>query len=106
MNKNYSSKKYFIYAFKNYLVNDNKVLAKKNMPSIRELLSDYIEIYQDINQNREQDKLKRARDELLIAISFFIKNSIFYEEGVYKLELVSLIKQIDKIKSQKGKTKK
>lgn len=40
--KRFSAKKYFVFAFKKYILNENKILSKKFQPSIRELLSDYI----------------------------------------------------------------
>ena len=48
--KVFDSKKYFIYAFKRHILNENKILYKKFLPSIREVLLDYIDIYDDVNQ--------------------------------------------------------
>lgn len=60
-NKIFDSKKYFIYAFKRHILNTNKILYKKFLPSIREVLLDYIDIYDDINQNIENKKLQNAK---------------------------------------------
>ena len=65
MEKEFNAKKYFVLAFKKYIKNDFKILSKKYSPSIRELLLDYIEIYEEINDNREQDKLERSRLDLI-----------------------------------------
>ena len=51
--KVFDAKKYFIYAFKRHILNENKILYKKFLPSIREVLVDYIDIYDDVNQNIE-----------------------------------------------------
>ncbi|WP_027339360.1 hypothetical protein [Halonatronum saccharophilum] len=95
MDKNFSAKKYFVYGFKNYIVNDNKILSKKYRPSIRELLCDYIEIHYEISSSQEYKKLKNARDELLYSIRFFIKGGVLYNQSLYRIELEMLVKQIE-----------
>ncbi|QZY54089.1 hypothetical protein [Crassaminicella profunda] len=101
MDKKFSAKKYFIFGFKKYVMNDNKILAQNYMPSIREILCDYIEIYKEINNNSGQEKLERARNDLLKALKFFCENSIFFEKGIYKIEIKILTDQIEHL-SDKG----
>lgn len=91
MSRNFSAKKYFIYGFKKYIKNENSVLSKLYTPSLRELLNDYLEIHNDINTNTELDKLNNARNELIEAIRYFIKNGFCYEKGLYEKELTVLL---------------
>lgn len=105
MEKRYSAKRYFILAFKKYTRNDYKVMAKKYKPSIREVLFDYIDIHEDINENKiHQQKLEKSREDLLRALSFFVQNNILYE-SIYKTELNILIEQINELEklSQENK---
>lgn len=104
MDKNYSAKKYFIYGFKKYLVNENRILAKRIMPSLCEVLNDYIEIFDDIN-NSDQEKLLRARNDLLSSLKFFVKDNILFNHGRYSKEFKLLTKEIDKVLNNKDNEK-
>ena len=48
--RNYSAKKYFIYGFKDYILNTNKIMTKRHFPSIREVIVDYINMYDERTQ--------------------------------------------------------
>lgn len=97
--KVFDSKKYFIYAFKRHILNENKILYKKFLPSIREVLLDYIDIYDDVNQNIENKKLQNAKKDIIKSTIFLVKESIFYTQGIYKEELDLLINDMKKIES-------
>ncbi|KEZ85638.1 hypothetical protein IO99_13260 [Clostridium sulfidigenes] len=101
LEKRVSAKKYFIYAFKRHILNENKVLYKKFLPSLREVLLDYIDIYEDINQNIDNKKLENAKKDILKTSMFFIKESIFYKKGIYKEELDFLINDMKDIVDNK-----
>lgn len=91
----FNAKKYFINGFKYYIKNDNKSLSKIFMPSIRELLIDYIEIHEDINTNLQLDKLSNARNEHLEAMVYYIKSNILFEDSPYSKELGLLVFQLE-----------
>ncbi|EOU2102044.1 hypothetical protein C0L85_12915 [Clostridium perfringens] len=97
--KIFDSKKYFLYAFKRHIGNENKILYKKFLPSIREVLLDYIDIYEDVNKNIENKKLQNAKNDIIKSSIFFIEKSIFYTQGVYKEELDLLIDDMKNIQS-------
>ncbi|WP_138754506.1 hypothetical protein [Paenibacillus sinopodophylli] len=105
MNKNFTTKKYFIDGFKDYIKNQHKSLSKIYIPSIRELLIDYIEIHNEITSNFELEKLEKSRKELLESMKYFIKNSIFNKDSLYKKELTLLINQIDKLSENDNQNK-
>ncbi|WHY01092.1 hypothetical protein [Neobacillus sp. DY30] len=105
MSKEYTAKKYFINGFKQYIKNENKALSKLYMPSLRELLIEYIEIHEDITTNLELDKLGNARNEHIEAMIYYIKNNILYERSVYKKELSFLIQQLETLSDKSDKEK-
>lgn len=53
MDNQQNAQEYFVDLFKSYIRNYNKIFSKKYSPSIRELLSDYIELYNDIATSPE-----------------------------------------------------
>ncbi|OFI07630.1 hypothetical protein CLOACE_02340 [Clostridium acetireducens DSM 10703] len=97
--KNFLAKKYFIFAFKKYISNENKILSKRFQPSIRELLLDYINIYEDIIHNVENKLLIKAKKDLIVAIIFYLNESVFYKKNIYKEEINFLIKDLEKVQS-------
>lgn len=46
-----NTKYYFRDVIKSYLQNHNKIFSKKYSPSLRELLVDFIELYNDITHS-------------------------------------------------------
>ncbi|WP_251861434.1 hypothetical protein [Clostridium sp. Marseille-Q2269] len=95
--KMYSAKKYFIFGLKKYISNENKILSKKLQPSIRELLWDYINIYEDIIHDLENKLLIKAKKDLIVAIIFYLKESVFHKKKIYKEEIDFLIKDLEKV---------
>ena len=95
--KNFSAKKYFLFAIRKYITNSNRIIAKYFSPSMRELLVNYIEIYEDMLSNYENKKLKNSKCELIKAITFYLKESIFYKEKIYKEEFDYLINDFENI---------
>ena len=98
-------KKYFVFAFKKYIDNENKILAKSFEPSIRELIWDYISIYEDTMYDKENRKLLNSKLELIGAIQFYFKNSILFKRNVYREELQSIINDFESIISNKSDDK-
>lgn len=96
MSKIFTAKRYFLAQFRRYINNDNKVLVHNLFAGTRELLSDYIQIHNDVIENIENNKFKRARADLLECMKYFLKESIFYKESLYKCEIDTLIRSIDK----------
>lgn len=93
--KSFGAKKYFIYGFKEYITNKNNIQAKRYVPSIREIIEDYIEMYEDRIKDIENIKLKNAEKELIDTINYYIKGSIFYDPKIYKKELELLLDSIN-----------
>nr|WP_096634888.1 hypothetical protein [Clostridium cochlearium] len=98
--KRFSAKKYFVFAFKKYILNENKILSKKFQPSIRELLSDYINVYEDIIHNTNNKLLIKSKKDLIGAIIFYLNESVFYNKKIYKEEIDFLIKDLERVKNQ------
>ncbi|CAM3887676.1 hypothetical protein HAHI6034_12030 [Hathewaya histolytica] len=96
--KKLSAKKYFVFAFKKYISNENKILSKKLQPSIRELLLDYINVYEDIIHNVDNKLLIKAKKDLIGAIIFYLNESVFYNKKIYKEEIDFLIKDLGNAK--------
>ncbi|MCU9810114.1 hypothetical protein LEQ06_19415 [Paraclostridium sp. AKS46] len=72
----YSSYKYFMYSMLEYFKNKEFKLEERNFGSIRQLLNDYIEIYNQIKSNTgDSSKLKRSLDALEDNILFYFKNT-------------------------------
>lgn len=105
VSKEYTAKKYFINGFKDYIKNENKSLSKLYMPSIRELLIEYIEIHEDITTNLELEKLGNARNEHIEAMIYYIKNNLLFEDSLYKKELSLLIQQLESLSHKSDKEK-
>ncbi|RJS59178.1 hypothetical protein [Bacillus sp. PK3_68] len=103
--KIYNAKKYFIHGFKSYIKNEHKSLSKIYTPSVRELLIDYVEIHEDITTNLELDKLGKSRNELIDAMKYYIKNSILYDESLYRKEFHLLIQQLEGLDHKEGQQK-
>lgn len=95
MNKKYLTKRYFIAQFRRSINNENKILASKLFPGTRELLSDYIQMHNDVVENIENDKFKKARLDLINGMEFFLKESILYNHDLYKYEIATLISNIN-----------
>ena len=95
--KAFAAKKYFLFAFKKYISNSNGIIAKRFSPSVRELLIDYIEIYEDMMSKSENEKLKKSKMELIQSINFYLKESIFYKEKIYKEEFEYLLNDFENI---------
>src|SRR5690554_4242296 len=99
-----NDKIYFLNCFRNYINNSNKEFSRKYSPSIRELLNDYIELYNDILKSTDSDKLKRSHDAQLYVMETFITKSIFYNSS-YRRDLCGLISRIGSYKKKKVKEK-
>lgn len=97
MSKEYSAKRYFIAQFRRNINNENKILVHKLFPGTRELLSDYIQMHNDILENIENDKFKKARLDLINGMEFFFRKSILYNHDLYKIEIETLINNISLI---------
>ncbi len=105
MNNQQIAQEYFVDLFKSYIRNYNKVFSKKYTPSIRELLSDYIELYNDIATSPENQKLKNSIKAMLDVMEFFIKDTILCK-SVLKVNLDMLRRKIQTVnKSSREKTK-
>ena len=92
--RKFNAKKYFIYGFKEYITNKNKIMARKYVPSIREVLVDYIQMYEDRIKDTKDVKLQRAEKELIEETKYYIQGSIFYEHKIYIKELNLLMAQL------------
>lgn len=90
----YSSYKYFMYSMLEYFKNKEFKLEERNFGSIRQLLNDYIEIYNQIKSNTgDSSKLKRSLDALEDNILFYFKNTKlskhkFLSKDIEKIELI------------------
>lgn len=102
--KKFTAKKYFLFAMKKYISNSNKIIAKRFSPSIRELLINYIEIYEDMILDLNNKRLINSKVELIQAICFYTEKNIFYQEKIYKEELDYLLKDFKGIISQQVTT--
>lgn len=96
--KQLSARKYFLFSFKKYISNENKILYKNFLPSIREILLDYINTYEDSVDNNI--KLEKSKNDIIDAVIFFSQESIFYKKGSYKEELDLLIDDLRKIRQK------
>ena len=71
----YNSYKYFMYSMLEYFKNREFRVEEVNFGSIRHLLNDYIEIYNQIKSNTgDSGKLKRSLNVLQENILFYFKN--------------------------------
>lgn len=95
MNKLYSAKKYFIYNIKRIIKNNNKILSKKYRPNFIEIITDYIEIYEDYKNNSYNEKLKKSLTEYLNVISFNIKYFPLKNHTILKSDFDLLISFIN-----------
>lgn len=98
MDKQRNAQNYFIDLFKSYIRNYNKIFSKKYSPSIRELLSDYIELYNDIATSPENQKLKNSLKAQLDAMDFFIKDTIL-NKSMLRTDLYMLKNKIKNVSS-------
>lgn len=93
--RNYSAKKYFIYGFKDYILNTNKIMTKRHFPSIREVIVDYINMYDERTQDINNKKLENAEKDMINSAKFYLKESIFYHQEIYKKEIDLILKSIE-----------
>lgn len=94
--KNNNCKKYFLYQLNKTIKNENKILTMKYAPSVRELLSDYQEIFIDYQENFMNDKYQKSMDDIISAIKFFFKEDIAYKNNdSLKKDFLYLLKLID-----------
>ena len=71
--------RYFIYSIQEYLDNEYVKLESRKFDGLRYLLSDYIELDNQIKLNSsDEEKLKRSKSALLQSILFYLENSSFY----------------------------
>lgn len=98
MDKQQSAHEYFIDLFKGYIRNYNKIFSKKYSPSIRELLNDYIELYNDIATSPENQKLKNSLKAQLDVMDFFLKDTVLYKSEL-KTNFDILMKKIETMNS-------
>jgi len=105
LTNSYNAKKYFILGFKDHIKNEHKSLSRIHTPSIRELLVDYVEIHEDITTNLELVKLGNARNDLIEAMIYYVKNSIFYDNSLYKKEFSLLVSQMENLNDKSDKDK-
>ena len=89
MDKQRNAQEYFIDLFKSYIRNYNKIFSKKYSPSIRELLDDYIELYNDIATSPENQKLKNSLKAQLDVMEFYVKDTIL-NKSILKTNLIQL----------------
>lgn len=94
-----TDKIYFLNCFRNYIYNSNKEFSRKYSPSIRELLNDYVELYDDILKSTDSDKLKKSHSEQLDVIVIFITKSIFFK-STYNRDLSILVSKINEYKNK------
>lgn len=92
--KSYNAKKYFIYGFKDYISNRNKIMSKRYFPSIREIMVDYINMYDERIQDGNNKKLENAEKDMEEVVSFYLKKSVFYHADIYKKEIDLILKNI------------
>lgn len=100
-NKQKNAQIYFVDLFKCYIRNYNKVFCKKYLPSIRELLCDYIELYNDIATSPENQKLKNSLKSQLDVMKFFL-NSTVLNKSMLKINLDMLKKKINNVNNGSG----
>ncbi len=93
--KEYRARKYFIYGFKEYISNRNKLMAKRHVPSIREVILEYINLYNERIQDISNKKLENAENDMIKAVSFYLKTSVFYKEKIYKREIDLILKNLN-----------
>lgn len=90
----YNSYKYFIYSMLEYFKNKEFKIEEINFGSIRQLLNDYIEIYNKIKANtNDVGKLKRSLDALQENILFYFKNTNlskhkFINKDIEKIKII------------------
>ncbi|MCT4686378.1 hypothetical protein [Vallitalea sp.] len=102
MDKEYSARRYFIVGFRNYIENRNKILAKTYIPSMRELMYDYIDIYNDVHNSLDNDKWLKALKNSLTAIKYFLSFTILQSSDMYRKEIRYLITEIDDYANKKN----
>lgn len=100
-----NTKYYFRDVIKSYLQNHNKIFSKKYSPSLRELLADFIELYNDITTSPENKKLKNSIKSQLDVMSFYLRKSILYNTSL-KSSLNALYNKIDSLNKQSSDNKK
>lgn len=89
----YDSYKYFMYSMLEYFKNKDFKLEEINFGSIRQLLNDYIEVYNQIKSNAgDSAKLKRSLDALKENILFYFNNT-----NISKHKFIN--KDVEKIKN-------
>ena len=96
-NRANDAQEYFIDLFKSYTRNYNKIYSRKYSPSIRELLNDYIELYDDVANSPENKKLLNSLKAQLDVMEFFISDSILCKT-IFKVNLNMLKNKIQFIK--------
>jgi len=104
MKKQQNAQEYFIDLFKSYIRNYNKVFSKKYSPSIRELLCDYIELYNDMATSPENQKLINSLKAQLDVMSFYLQNTIIIKSN-QKINLQLLKEKIHQVNSISQKDK-
>lgn len=100
--KNYNCKKYFLHQLNKNIKNENKILTMKYAPSVRELLSDYQEIFIDYQENFMNEKYKKSMDAIINAIKYFLKGDVVYKNNdLLKNDFIYLLVLIEEfIKNQ------
>lgn len=93
----YNSYKYFMYSMLEYFKNREFRVEEVNFGSIRHLLNDYIEIYNQIKSNTgDSGKLKRSLNVLQENILFYFKNTHLSEHRFIKKDVEKIKKIINK----------
>lgn len=65
-------------------------MAKKYNPSIREVLFDYIDVHEDINENKIQQQNLKNQEMIYLDHLVFLFKIIYYMKAYIKLNLIHL----------------
>ncbi|WP_217078232.1 hypothetical protein [Clostridium baratii] len=96
-NNKLNTYKYFIFSIKEYFDNQYLKLENRKFESLRNLLSDYIELDRQTKLNiNDNDKLKRSKEALLQNILFYLENSALKKYEKFSRDIKNLINIIKK----------
>lgn len=94
--KNLDCKLYLMFEFRKKISNENNSLYQIINPGIQELLDDYIDIYNEIN-NDSNEKLIAAKKDILGSIKHLSNKCSIIKDEIYKKEFEIIKKNITKI---------
>ena len=98
--------RYFIFSIKEYFDSLYLKLENRKFESLRNLLSDYIELDKQTKLNvNSSDKLKKSKEALLENIEFYLKNTTLNKHEKFSRDIHNLIKIINKNLGENPKEK-